>query len=143
MKTGKMINTDTIQQEIEHEQLKRMNNTNRETNLYQELIVNNVERIEPLMTQIKQWSILSNVLNYIPHDRHHTINHTLYIKAVNKYRNKSETKEGKKPVDFGSMPLKFCEDYLDVYEDIQSEIVNTMSFDENSDLSTTYLGRSD
>ena len=32
---------------------------------------------------------------------------------------------------------------LDVYEGIQSEIVNTTRFDENSDLSTTYLGKSD
>ena len=31
-------------------------------NPYQELIVNNAEKIEPLMTQIGQWSILSNVL---------------------------------------------------------------------------------
>ena len=30
-----------------------------------------------------------------------------------------------------------------MYEGIQGEIVNTMRFDENSDLSTTYLGRSD
>ena len=41
------------------------------------------------------------------------------------------------------MPPKLCEEYLDVYEGIQSEIVNTTRFDENSDLSTTYLGRSD
>ena len=36
-----------------------------------------------------------------------------------------------------------CEEYLDVYEGIQSEIVNTTRFDENSDLSNTYLGKSD
>ena len=30
-----------------------------------------------------------------------------------------------------------------MYEGIQSEIVNTTRFDENSDLSTTYLGKSD
>ena len=41
------------------------------------------------------------------------------------------------------MPLKLHEEYLDVYEGIQSEIVNTTIFNENSDLSTTYLGRSD
>ena len=41
------------------------------------------------------------------------------------------------------MPHKVCKEYLDVYEGIQSEIVNTVRFDENSDLSTTYLGRSD
>ena len=38
---------------------------------------------------------------------------------------------------------KLCEEYLDVYEGIQSEIVNTTRFNENSDLSMTYLGRSD
>ena len=30
-----------------------------------------------------------------------------------------------------------------MYEGIQSEIVNTTRFNENSDLSTTYLGKSD
>ena len=97
------------------------------------------------MMQMKQWSILSNILNYIQHDRHHTINQTLDIRAVNKDRNKSETKEENEAVelDFGSMPLKLHEEYLDVYEGIQSEIVNTMRFNENSDLSMTYLGRSD
>ena len=41
------------------------------------------------------------------------------------------------------MPLKLHEEYLDVYEGIQSEIVNTTRCNENSDLSMTYLGRSD
>ena len=33
------------------------------------------------------------------------------------------------------------EEYLDRYEGIKSEIVDTTRFDENSDLSTTYLGK--
>ena len=41
------------------------------------------------------------------------------------------------------MPHILHEEYLDVYEGIQSEIVNTTRFDENSDLSTTYLGKTD
>ena len=41
------------------------------------------------------------------------------------------------------MPHKLHEEYLDIYEGIQSEIVNATRFDENSDLSTTYLGKSD
>ena len=79
------------------------------------------------MTQMEQWSILNNFLNYIQHDRHHTVRHNLNIKAVNNHRNKSEEREEKEPteLDFGSMPLKLCKEYLDVYEDIQSEIVNT------------------
>ena len=83
--SGEMINVDTIQQEIEQEeQLNKIDDMSGETNPYRELIVNNAEKIEPLMTQMEQWSILSNILNYIQHDRHHTINHNLGMKAVNK-----------------------------------------------------------
>ena len=44
-------------------------------------------------------------------------------------------------LDFGSTPHKLSEEYLDVYEGIHSEIINTARFDENSDLSTTYLAK--
>ena len=55
--TGEIINTDTIEQEMEHEeQLSRIDYINGETNPYQELVVNNAEKIEPLMTQMEQWS---------------------------------------------------------------------------------------
>ena len=33
------------------------------------------------------------------------------------------------------------DEYLDVYEGIQSDIVSSNRFDENSDISTTYLGQ--
>ena len=56
---GEVINTDIIQQEIEQEkQLSKINDMNGEVNPYRELIVNNAERTEPLMTQMEQWSIL-------------------------------------------------------------------------------------
>ena len=46
---------DMIEQDIEQErQLDKMDDTSRETNPYKELIVNNAERIEPLMTQMEQ-----------------------------------------------------------------------------------------
>ena len=46
-------------------------------------------------------------------------------------------------LDFGPTPKILKEEYLDVYEGLQSEILNTTRFDENSDLGTTYLGKSD
>ena len=46
-------------------------------------------------------------------------------------------------LDFGPTPNILQEEYLEVYEGIQSEIVYTKRFDENSDLSTSYLGESD
>ena len=75
-----------LHQEIEQErQLNRIDDTNGETNPYKELIVNNTEKIEPLMKQMEQWSILSNELNYIQYDRHPKNYHNLGIGAVNKY----------------------------------------------------------
>ena len=46
-------------------------------------------------------------------------------------------------LNFGDMPETLKEEYLDIYEGIQSEILSTTRFDENSDLSTTYIGRLD
>ena len=144
VETGEIINTDTIEQEIEQEkQLSRIHDTNRETNPYQELIVNNAEKVETLVTQMEQWSILSNVINYIQNSRFQSMKHTLDTRAVNKYRHKPSTDEREfKELDFGTMPQKLQEEYMDIYEGIHSEIVSSI-FDENSDLSTMYLGRVD
>ena len=46
-------------------------------------------------------------------------------------------------LDFGDTPEKLKGEYLDVNEEIQSEILSTTRFEENSDSSTTYLGRVD
>ena len=82
-----------IEQEMEQEeQLSKIDDTNGETIPYQELVVNNTEKIEPLMTQMEQWSILSNILNYVQHSRFHSMKHTLDIKAVNKYKHRSHKK---------------------------------------------------
>ena len=134
-----------IEQEIEQEkQLSKVDDTSGETNPYQELIVNNAEKVEILMTQMEQWSILSNVLNYIQHNRFHSMNHTLDIKAVNKYKHKPNTDDREfKELDFGTMPQKLQEEYMDIYEGIHSEIISSSRFDENSDLSMMYLGRVD
>ena len=55
-KAGEIINADMIQQEIEQEeQLNKIDDMSGETNPYKEMIVNNAEKIEPLMTQMEQW----------------------------------------------------------------------------------------
>ena len=143
---GEMINTETLQQELEHEKyLNMIDDTNRETNPYKELIVNNAEKIEPILAPMEQWSILSNTLNYIQYDRHPKNHHTLGISAVNECRNSSDAKEERDIIelDFGPTPNVLKAKYLDVYKGVQSEILNTTRFDENSDLSTTYLEKSD
>ena len=94
---------------------------------------------------MEQWSILSNTLNYIQYDRHPKNYHSLGISAVNKCGKNLCTREERDilELDFGPTPDILREEYLNVYEGIQSEILNTTRFDENSDLSTTYLGKVD
>ena len=109
-------------------------------------IVNNAEKIEPLMTQMEQWSFLSNKLNYIQSDRYPKNYHSLGISAVNKCRKNLYTKEEERDIlelNFGQGLDILKEEYLDVCKGIQSEILSTTRFDENSDLITTYLGKAD
>ena len=109
VETGEIINTDTIQQEMEQEeQLNRKDYTNGKTNPYQELIINNAEIVDPLMTQMEQWSILSNILNYVQHDKYYISNHTLDIKMINKDKDKIGTREEGESIklDFDETPLK-------------------------------------
>ena len=70
------------------------------------MMVNNAEKIEPLLAQMEQWSILSNTLNYIEYDRHPKNFHNLDISAVNICKAHSEIREEKDriEVDFGPTP---------------------------------------
>ena len=131
---------DTIQQEIEQEkQLDRMDDRSGEINPYRELIVNNMEKIEPPMTLMEQWSILSNVLNYVQHSKLNSMNQSSG-RPVNRYKIKPAIGKEFRELDFGVVP-QFTGRILDVYEGIQSDIVSSSRFDENSDISTTYLGK--
>ena len=142
VETVELINTDTVQWEIEQEkQFKRIDDNSGEINPYRELIVNNAERTELLMTQMEQWSILSNILNYVQHSKFNSMNHSLNVKAVNRCKTRLDTERTYKELDFGLIPQKLQEKYLDVYDGIQSDIVSSSRFDENSDISTTYLGK--
>ena len=139
---GEVINTDILQQEIEQEkQLSKIDDMNGEVNPYRELIVNNGERTEPLMTQMEQWSILSSILNYVQHSKFNSMDHTLDVKAVNRYKIKPDTGREFKELDFDITPQKLQEEYMDIYEGIHSDIISSNRFDENSHISTTYLGR--
>ena len=65
---GEIINTETLQQDLEHNrQLNRIDDTGGEINPYKELIVNDAEKLEPLLAQMEQWSIFKQ------HTQLHTI----------------------------------------------------------------------
>ena len=61
------------------------------------------EKIELLLAQMEQWSILSNMLNYIQYDKQPKNFHNLGISAVHIYKHGSNAKE-EKGIDFGPTP---------------------------------------
>ena len=78
---GSIINVDTIKQEMEQD-LDRLNDTSCDINPYHDIIVNNAERQDTILSQMEQWSILSNIVNSIQYDRYPKNFHNLDIKAV-------------------------------------------------------------
>ena len=75
-----------------------------------------------------------------------SMDHSLSICPVNRSKmkpNDSFSSFGKefREVDFGTNSQNLQAKYLDMYEGIQLDIVNSSRFDKNSDISTTYLGK--
>ena len=81
---------------------------------------------------MERWTILSNVINYIQHDRHPKNFNNLNIKAINQKSHKkgpNKEEEGQRlELDFGDMQEKLKGEYLDMYEGIQSKILSTTRF---------------
>ena len=47
----------------------------------------------------------------------------------------------KSNLNFGKSPEKLKDDYLDMYKGVYVDVINTDRFDEDTDLSITYLGQ--
>ena len=131
--TGQTLNVDTLKLEIEQEkQLNQMDDDNGEVNPYRKLIVNNAEKIEMQKSQMEQWSILSKSLNYVQPSKFNSMDHSLSIYLVNRYKvkpNNSFSSFGKefREVDFGTNLQNLQAKYLDMYEGIQLDIVSSSS----------------
>ena len=124
----------------------------------QETFVSNVNQYEKVLlsdrntrrsnSQMEQWSILSDNIIYVKSEDKDIMN-GIDIKSID-YREHKRMyrkmgKEGGEWLDinFGESPEIMRSKYMDVYDDIYVEVVTTSRFDENVDLSMTYLGRMD
>ena len=99
-------------------------------------------------SQIEQWSILSDNIVYVRSEDRDIMN-GIDIKLID-YREHKRIcrkmgKEGgeKLEMDFGESPEIMKSRYMDVYDDVYAEVITTSRFDENVDLSTTYLSKID
>ena len=138
VKKGNMINTKAMTNEMTQDQ---------SDNPYRRVVLNKVYKVPEKCPEMKNWSIFSDSVRYVQHDQRTTQN--LNFDTLD-YRNHKDLylqlKEEPLPVpdvDFGLYPDVTKARYLDVYEDIYAEIVYASKFDENSDLSTIYLGKTD
>ena len=99
-------------------------------------------------SQIEQWLILSDNIVYVRAEDRDIMN-GIDIKPID-YREhkrmyrKMDKKTGEKlEIDFGESPEIMKRKYMDVYDEVYAEVLTMSRFDENVDLSTTYLGRND
>ena len=131
---GNIINTKTMMYETMQ---------NQDDNPYKKVVLNKVFREEDKFPEMRNWSIFSDSVRYIQHEqrtpqnlntdtvdyRHHK---ELYLKLKGEER---ETLD----IDFGIYTDILKSKYLDVYEGVYAEMVYAKKFNENSNLSMTYL----
>ena len=124
----------------------------------QETFANNVNQYEKALlsdrymrrsnAQMDQWSILSDNIVYVK-SKDSDIMSGIAIKSIDYREHKrmyrKMNKEGGEriDIDFGESLEVMKSRYMDVYDNVYAEVVTTSRFDENVDLSTTYLGRID
>ena len=72
-----------------------------------------------------------------------SIDQLSYRQDISLYRELQEKESLNTDLNFGNSSTKLKSEYLDVYEGIYAEIVSSNRFDEDTDLSTTYLGQTD
>ena len=82
-----------IKEELDADiELERMDNRSVDKNPYKELIVNNARRVDSTLTQIVQWSILSNVINYVQYSKNSKNFHSVIIKPAKLHKTIKNTK---------------------------------------------------
>ena len=110
------------------------------------MILNKFYKDEDKTMQMENWSIPSDNVRYVQHDEKSKTPHKIDIKTLEYCQHKEfycklkEEKSQTLDIDFGINPETINSNYLDMYEGVHAEMVYTNRFDENSDLSMTYLG---
>ena len=133
---GNMINTKTMTSETAQIQ---------DDNPYKKVVLNKVFKEEDKSPEMRNWSIFNNNVRYVQHDQvtpqnlnidtlDYRDHKELYLKLRGEEREMLD-------VDFGFYPDILKSKYLDVYKGVYAGMVYTGRFNENSDLSMTYLGQ--
>ena len=143
------VNIHTLKQEIEDDRMIRHKSGEEENeselNPYQMAILNKKSKDDAKTEQMSNWSIFSDRIKYVDGSFCSSITPCLTIRLLNDKRHKRlynslKTDETLIP-DIIFDKDRIRDTYLDKYDGIQEEISQVTKFDESTDLSTTYLGK--
>ena len=118
-----------------------------DVNQYEKALLSRRNMMEGSNSQMEQWLILSDNIVYVRSEDRDIINIDIklidYREHKRIYRKMGKEGGEKLEMDFGESLEIMKSKYMDVYDDVYAEVVTTSRFNENVDLSTTYLGRID
>ena len=118
-----------------------------EVNSYKETILKEPNKNKD-QVPMEEYSILSDHVKYVTHSKSEVFQ-KLSINSMNYRQNRdlckrlNNEKTIKTSLNFGNSPENLKFEYLDVYEGVYVEVISTDKFDEDTDISTTYLGQVD
>ena len=140
---GNMINTMTVTCESMTCKTAQI----QDDNPYKKVVLNKVFKEQDKSIEMRNWSIFSDNIRYLQHDqatpKDLNIDTLDYRDHKELYLKLKEEERETLDVDFGLYPDITKSRYLDVYEDVYAEMVVANKFNENSDLSTMYLGQAE
>ena len=117
MEKGSIINTKTMISEMTQ---------NQDNNPYKRVVLNNIYKIPEKCPEMKNWSIFSDNIRYVQHDKMTTQNldfDTLdYRNHQDLYFQLKDEERETLDIDFGLYPDVTKARYLDVYEDAKTLI---------------------
>ena len=118
---------------------------NQDDNPYKKVVLNKVFREEDKSPEMRNWSIFSDNVRYIQHKQMTPQNLNIDTLDYRYHKELYHELKGEEretlDVDFGIYPDILKSKYLEVYEGVYTEMVYANKFNENSDLSMTYLGQ--
>ena len=118
----------------------------KDINLYEKVLVSDINMMNKSKLQMEQWSILGDNIVYVRSAGKDVIN-GIDLKMVNyqdhrRIYGRMGKEEGEwLTIDFGENPNVIKDKYMDMYEDVFAEVFTTNRFEENGDLCTAYLGK--
>lgn len=120
-----------------------------EKNPYEALCIHDYEAcdVNKPISEMEQWSILSTQMSYVQYDKYTNGNFKLVVRAPTEkysckvYEKFQHCERTLQDLNFNQIAQCRKEDYFEAYNNIQTEILYSVKFNKNKDLSTTYLGK--